>query len=163
MDYKYIKQLLERYWNGETTLEEEDILRTFFSQTDIPAELESVKPLFAYQAAETKEDVLGDDFDEKLLNIIDETEAVKARTIPFTQRLMPLFKAAAIVAIILTLGNAAQVAMNNTSDNNNGNFAATEQTQTGVSVAMRDSTIIDSMKQSKLQAIPQMENGNTTE
>ena len=28
MDYKYIKQLLERYWNCETSLEEEDILRT---------------------------------------------------------------------------------------------------------------------------------------
>ena len=27
MDYKYIEQLLERYWNGETTVEEEDILR----------------------------------------------------------------------------------------------------------------------------------------
>ena len=39
MDYKYIKQLLERYWNCETSLEEEDILRTFFSQEDIPSEL----------------------------------------------------------------------------------------------------------------------------
>ena len=36
MDYKYINQLLERYWAAETTLEEEKILRTFFSQTDIP-------------------------------------------------------------------------------------------------------------------------------
>ena len=30
MDYKYIEQLLERYWEGETTLQEEAILRTFF-------------------------------------------------------------------------------------------------------------------------------------
>ena len=45
MDYKYIKQLLERYWNCETSLEEEDILRTFFSQEDIPSELESYKAL----------------------------------------------------------------------------------------------------------------------
>ena len=27
MDYKYIEQLLERYWEGETTLQEESILR----------------------------------------------------------------------------------------------------------------------------------------
>lgn len=39
MDYKYIKQLLERYWRCETSLEEEKILRTFFSQKDVPAEL----------------------------------------------------------------------------------------------------------------------------
>ncbi|MBQ4446467.1 MAG: pyruvate ferredoxin oxidoreductase, partial [Prevotella sp.] len=32
MDYKYIEQLLERYWQGMTTLEEERILRAFFSQ-----------------------------------------------------------------------------------------------------------------------------------
>ena len=31
MDYKYIKQLLERYWVCETSLEEEEILRTFLS------------------------------------------------------------------------------------------------------------------------------------
>ena len=37
MDYKYIEQLLERYWNCDTTLEEEQILRTFFSQKEVPA------------------------------------------------------------------------------------------------------------------------------
>lgn len=39
MDYKYIEQLLERYWECETSEAEESILRTFFSQKDIPAEL----------------------------------------------------------------------------------------------------------------------------
>ena len=32
----------------------------------------------------------------------------KARVVSFTHRLMPLFRAAAVVAIILTIGNAAQ-------------------------------------------------------
>ena len=32
MDYKYIEQLLERYWNCETSAEEEQILRIFFQQ-----------------------------------------------------------------------------------------------------------------------------------
>ena len=41
MDYKYIEQLLERYWAAETSLEEEDILRAFFSQKEIPAELDN--------------------------------------------------------------------------------------------------------------------------
>ena len=36
MDYKYIEQLMERYWNAETSLEEESILRSFFSQENNP-------------------------------------------------------------------------------------------------------------------------------
>ena len=50
MDYKYIEQLMERYWNAETSLEEESILRTFFSQKDIPAEMEHLRPLFIDEA-----------------------------------------------------------------------------------------------------------------
>ena len=48
MDYKYINQLLERYWRCETSLEEEDILRAFFSLDEVPAELLRYKPLFRY-------------------------------------------------------------------------------------------------------------------
>ena len=39
MDYKYIEQLLERYWQCETSLEEESELRAFFSEGEIPAHL----------------------------------------------------------------------------------------------------------------------------
>ncbi len=109
MDYKYIEQLLERYWTAETTLEEEGILRAFFSQKDIPAELEQYRALFAYEAQET-ETRLSDDFDARILAMIEEEPqtTVKAREISMKQRLMPLFKAAAVVAIILTIGGAMQ-------------------------------------------------------
>ena len=43
MDYKYINQLLERYWTGETSLEEEQILRAFFSQANVPDELKQYR------------------------------------------------------------------------------------------------------------------------
>ena len=49
MDYKYIEQLMERYWRCETSLQEEEILRTFFSQENVPAELLSYKDLFIYE------------------------------------------------------------------------------------------------------------------
>ena len=61
MDYKYINQLLERYWRCETSLEEEDILRSFFSQKDVPVELLRFKDLFTYEQAEKKSDTLGDE------------------------------------------------------------------------------------------------------
>lgn len=108
MDYKYIEQLLERYWQGETTLQEETILKTFFSQPDIPEELRKYSALFTYEAE--KAEGLGDDFDARMLEMTG--EAPKAKTVTLTSRLMPLFKAAAIVAIVLTLGNAAQAPWN---------------------------------------------------
>jgi len=114
MDYKYIDQLLERYWQGQTTLEEETILRTFFSQADVPAELSRYRDLFSYQQQQVLKDVLDADFDERILTAIGsesagESPKVKARVIPMSTRLAPLFKAAAVVAIILTLGNALQM------------------------------------------------------
>ena len=104
MDYRYIEQLLERYWEGETTLQEESILRTFFSQPDIPEHLRKFQPLFICE--QQKEEPLGEDFDARILEQIG--EAPVAKTISLKDRLMPLFKAAAIVAIVLTLGYAAQ-------------------------------------------------------
>ena len=113
MDYKYIKQLMERYWNAETTLEEESILRSFFRQENIPAEMEPLRALFADEASSQQ---LGDDFDARMLEMIREEEApkvVKAREISITRRMMPLFKAAAVIAIILTIGGALQAPWDN--------------------------------------------------
>ena len=52
MDYKYIEQLMERYWRCETSLQEEEILRSFFSQEDVPANLLPYKELFSYEQTE---------------------------------------------------------------------------------------------------------------
>ena len=154
MDYKYIEQLLERYWQCATTLEEEQILRTFFSQKDVPVVLLPYKDLFTYTETEKTNDTLGEDFDEQILSIINEPAPVKVRTIKFTQRLKPLFKAAAIVAIFLTLGNALQVAFQQQEPLGDGQIAETDGITEGLPVAQQ----VDSMKQdsTKLQSSVQM-------
>ncbi|WP_160711114.1 hypothetical protein [Chitinophaga solisilvae] len=50
MDYKSISMLLEKYWEGETSLEEEAELREFFStpHPDLPEALQEAAPLFGY-------------------------------------------------------------------------------------------------------------------
>ena len=134
MDYKYIEQLLERYWQGETTLQEEAILRNFFSQPDakdIPESLRKFQALFMLE----KEEPLGDDFDARILEMIGEEEP-KTKIVTLTSRLMPLFKAAAIVAIILTLGNAAQAPWNYGWDNPKDEYAKFHQQQNADSVNM---------------------------
>ena len=101
MDYRYIEQLLERYWNCETSAEEEQILRIFFQQKEIPLHLRTYQPLFSYQ--KKAEDVkLGEDFDQRILQEI-ERPVVKARHLTLYTRFMPLFKAAAMLCLLLTL------------------------------------------------------------
>ena len=145
MNYQYIEQLLERYWQCETTVEEEKILRTFFSQKDVPAPLLPYKDLFTYEQQEREEEVLGDDFDSRMMELINEPTPVKARTIKLTERLKPLFKAAAVVAIILTLGNAVQMAFLHEAPMPQGDMAIIEQATDGPSVAKADSARIDTL------------------
>ena len=152
MDYKYIQQLLERYWMCETTLEEEEILRTFFSQKDVPAGLLRYKDLFAYEQAEVRNDVLPEGFDERVLSMIKEPLPVKARTITMPQRLMPLFKAAAVVAIVLTIGNAMHLSTTYDQANKIGATGDSYQViKHGTSVAMGDSATLDTLKQSRVE------------
>lgn len=146
MDYKYIEQLLESYWQCETSLEEEQILRTFFSQKEVPVSLLHYRDLFAYQQEEKRDDVLGEDFERRMLEMTGTDTPVKARTISLTQRLKPLFKAAAIVAIFLTLGNAAQVAFNKDSAQDAIEVAGTQQPQGGAKVALGDTLRIDTLQ-----------------
>lgn len=128
MDYKYIEQLLDRYFSAETTLEEESILRSFFSQENIPAEMQQWRALFTADVEET----LDDGFDARMLEMIgeqptnDSLPIVKAQEITLTHRLMPLFKAAAVIAVFLTVGGALQTPWDNSWDKHD-DYAAIQQ------------------------------------
>lgn len=147
MDYKYIEQLLERYWRCETSLEEEEILRTFFSQEKVPEHLLQYKLLFSFVKQEKDDNVLNDEFDEKVLSIIDEDKPIKAKVITFRYRLLPLFKAAALLAIVLTLGNAINGAFSTGSGSSLPvSVANSNKTSEGPSVAKTDSLHSDSLQ-----------------
>ena len=48
MELNNIENLLEKYTNAETSIKEEQQLKTFFAQETVPAHLERYKPLFNY-------------------------------------------------------------------------------------------------------------------
>lgn len=106
MNAQQIEQLLQRYWDCKTTVEEERQLRLFFSGNHIPQHLLRYKDLFMYEKF-MQEDHLGEDFDEHLLNKV-ETPAVKAKSVSIFSRLAPIAKAAAAVTMLLALGNLTE-------------------------------------------------------
>ncbi len=110
MDYKYIEQLLEQYWECQTSREEEAILRTFFAQDDVPASLLPYKTLFQTEQEMASEVHLGEDFDHRMMNLIDgrQENVVVARRATLSMRLRPFYKVAAMLAVVLSLGMAAQ-------------------------------------------------------
>ncbi len=152
MDYKYIEQLMERYWRCETSLQEEEILRAFFAQEDVPSDLKPYKSLFDFVQQDEKENVLDATFDKKVLSLIEEEKPVKAKVVTLRERLAPLFKAAAVVAILITLGNAVQSAFDaNEPAAQPTNTAGVEKIKEGSSMAQADSMKTDTL-QHKLNA-----------
>lgn len=149
LDYKYIEQLLERYWECQTTLVEETILRDFFAQEDVPVHLLKYRQLFIYESEEVKTDMLGEDFDERMMALINEETPVKARTISLSQRLRPLLRAAAVVAVFVCIGGAVEHAID-TPDNHYPTIATTpvvkEKAQMAATDTLGTTTIIQEMK-----------------
>jgi hypothetical protein len=136
MDYRYIEQLLDRYFAAETSLEEESILQSFFSQKEIPSGMEKYRDLFVFRQEE-QQTVLGEDFDNRILKMVEgqPQTIVKARQISLSQRLMPLFKAAAVVAVFLSLGQAAQFSLGEDPAEDEINYANYKDTYEDPSVA----------------------------
>lgn len=48
MDYNNIKRLLDKYWAGETSLAEEQLLKDYFNGNHVAPDLEQYKVLFVY-------------------------------------------------------------------------------------------------------------------
>ncbi len=112
MNYDYIQQLIDRYFYCQTTLQEEQILRSFFAGEDVPGHLMQYAELFRYES-QAQEESLSTDFDERMLSLINcKQQSLRQLT---THRFAPFFRAAAIVAIVLTIGSAADKALSDRS------------------------------------------------
>jgi hypothetical protein len=57
MEFDKMEALLEKYFDGETSIAEENELKGYFSSSDVPTHLEQYGPLFGY-FAEAKEQKL---------------------------------------------------------------------------------------------------------
>lgn len=84
MDYNNIRKLLDKYWEGESSVQEEVQLRDFFNGSDVPEDLKSYQPLFQFFKME-QEKKLNEDFDKRLIQQLESSEKslAKVRSLPF--------------------------------------------------------------------------------
>lgn len=68
MDSKRIEELLEKYWECETSLEEEKALRDFFTQKEVPDALKDSAALFRYFEQQRQHKMNDVAFDASLKN-----------------------------------------------------------------------------------------------
>lgn len=62
-----IKNLIDSYFLGNTTLEQEEELRMYFASPDIPAELKQYQAIFGYFTQEKKNDSAFEGFDDDIV------------------------------------------------------------------------------------------------
>jgi len=79
MDYRETKQLLDKYFKGYSTLEEEKRLRRAMQQPDLPAELQPYRPLFRFTGS-IKPETLDEGFEQRFWRKLEQQ----------TKRSMPL-------------------------------------------------------------------------
>jgi hypothetical protein len=94
MNYKKIQELLDKYWNCETTLEEEEILRSYFSNEEVHDDFKEFEQLFRH-FNEVKGSRVSNDFDERIFEKVKKRKAQRRHLGFFT-------KVAAAVILILS-------------------------------------------------------------
>jgi hypothetical protein len=90
---------LEKYFDGNTSLEDEKILKDFFQGESIPPHLVSLKETFNYFSQEKTKDELDESFDDKVLSKIGHFEISHKRQ---TRRRF-IYYASGIAASILII------------------------------------------------------------
>jgi hypothetical protein len=66
-----IEELLEKYFNAETSFKEEEELKEYFEQNEIPAQLEPYRELFSSFNSYSKEKIEDEYYEDKIIQKID--------------------------------------------------------------------------------------------
>lgn len=97
MDSEKIDPLLSKYWNCETSLEEEQQLRAYFLQNDIPDHLQETAALFRYFDAQKNRSLTDAGFDREVMTRIRAPKKGKTASLLFNS-----MRIAAGIAVLIT-------------------------------------------------------------
>lgn len=99
MDLKRIKVLLEKYYSGESTLDEEIILREYFNSEAVDSDLHADKDIFLYQLEEDAKNQDMPDISDQLWNTLKGIDKKEVSNVKIYRNLY-LRIAASVVIII---------------------------------------------------------------
>ncbi len=94
-----IEELLEKYFNADASLKEEEELKEYFAQKEIPEKLEPYRELFRSFSSISKEKINDDYIEEKIFGKIDNAKikSFKSASVKFA------YIAAGVAAAVLIL------------------------------------------------------------
>jgi len=98
MNIKEIEKLLEKYYEGETSLGEEKMLKDFFLSGNVPMELSSQKNQFLYYAEASRDEISDKELEEKIF-----TERLEIPVVPLHTRRNSFYYTIGIAATVLLL------------------------------------------------------------
>ncbi len=103
MDYTSIENILDKYWAGETNLDEEKQLIEFFSSEEVPTHLkEHQEYFFALNTMRSMK--LDDSFDDEILQLIEERSQKETKTIAINRSPKKWLSIAASLVAIVSIG-----------------------------------------------------------
>jgi hypothetical protein len=99
MNEEELNRLIEKYYNGDSTEEEEDVLRNYFRQSDIPEGYETEKEIFSFYTESVDYIAPSVDFEARILAGIDSSGRKKGLQ-NFKKYILPLMSTAAGLLIL---------------------------------------------------------------
>ena len=99
MKEEELKRLIEKYYNGTSTDDEEKTLRAFFRENIAPPDYEAEKEIFCYYMDTTEIPEPSADFEAGIMNAIDSTD-LRGSATRVRRLLVPLISAAAGLLIL---------------------------------------------------------------
>ena len=100
MNAKELNRLIEKYYNGETSEEEEKSLREYFKRDDIPYGYETEKDIFRYYTAAGAVPESSADFAARIISAIDIVDK-QERPVKFRKYVLLYLSAAAGMLILV--------------------------------------------------------------
>lgn len=101
MDSKNINALLEKYWNCETSLEEEQQLKEYFRGREIPEQLKETAVLFQYFDDHKKKTLADSGFDHEVLTKVKTPKQGKVAKLVFNSMRIAAGIAVLVIATFL--------------------------------------------------------------
>jgi len=143
MEIKRIKLLLQRFYSGESTIEEEKELKDFFTTNDVPRHLWAEQEMFTYYNVGGKDEILNKELENKIINTIKGAEQDEAIRFVNRKKIFYMVSSAAAVVALLIVAYFAFIfdtSMQDTYDNPEIAYMQTKETLLFVSAKLNEGT-----------------------